>query len=355
VAEAGLIPFKRVELQGGLVSLVGIEVLQAQVIELDARAAQAQAQSGDLAQLSRAKMAEAGVVMADHWQEWPAQDLFAPIRETIDLQQQLAALDTDLSSLQQHPHQGLSGVLDRLKVEHDSSGLQHKRQPLVQRLHALCEQIARSAPMTTVPAADATRTEAAGLLQQSEEQEGHARAAQQTSASLADEVKRRQEATKGLGFDSLYTAAWLVTNGPQAIQTPLITKRSEQAYFAVPASLSRRTRRTQYVGGSQGFSFPIGHTGIRYRVGSFRGHPVQEEHLTKLDSGTLVVTNQRLAFVGSLKSIAVALAKVIHAEVYSNGLAVFHEGREDPDYFLCDRPQEFLLYLNWCLGQLSAC
>jgi hypothetical protein len=351
---AGLIPFKRVELQGGLVSLTGIEQLQAQVKELDARAAQAHAQAANLTQQAQSKMAQAGAVMADRWQDWPAQELFAPIREAIDLQQQLASLDTGVSALHEHPHQGLSGVFERLKDEHEASGLQHQRQPLVQRLHALCEQIAGSAPATTVAEADATRAEAAGLLQQSKEAEAQAKAARERGASLADEVKRRQEAAKGLGFDSLYTAAWLVTNGPQQIQTPLITKHGEQAYFAVPASLSRRTRRTHYVGGSQGFSFPIGHTGIRYRVGSFRGHPVQEEQLTRLDSGTLVVTNQRLAFVGSLKSVAMALAKVIHVEVYNNGLAVFHEGREDPDYFLCGRPQEFLLYLNWCLGQLRA-
>jgi hypothetical protein len=122
----------------------------------------------------------------------------------------------------------------------------------------------------------------------------------------------------------------------------------------VPASLCRRTRRTRYEVGSQGFSFPIGHTGIGYRVGSFRGHPVQWEQLTKLDSGTLVVTNQRLAFVGGLKSITVPIAKVMHVEAYTDGLAVFHEGREDADYFQCNRPQEFLLYLNWCLDRFSA-
>jgi hypothetical protein len=351
---AELIPFKRVELQGGLVSLVPIEQLQARITELGTSAAQAQGQAADLTRQALAKMAEAGAVMADHWQEWPAQGLSMPIRQVIGLQQQLATLDASLSELQQHPHRGLSGVFEKLRDNAEVSALQHQRQSIAQQFEVLCEQIAASAPPTTVPEADTARTESASLLQQSKECEVRSRAALDASGGLADEVKRRNEADKKLGFDSLYTAARLATYGPEQIQTPLITKHGEQACFAMPASLSRRTRRTRYEGGSQGFSFPIGHTGIRYRVGSFRGHPVQWEQLTKLDSGTLVVTNQRLAFVGGLKSITVPIAKVIHIEAYTDGLAVFHEGREDPDYFQCDRPQEFLLYLNWCLDRLSA-
>ena len=348
---AGLIPFKRVELPGGPVSLVPIEQLHVQITELGTSAAQAQAQAENFASEAQAKMAAAGAVMADRWQEWPAQELFEPIRKAIALQQQLGGLDAALSALGQHPHQGLSGVFEKLKDEHQASGIQHERQALAQQLRALSLNIAGSAPPATVPEADTARAEAAGLLQQSKDTEAQSKAAMDASSALADEVTRRQEAEKSLGFDSLYAAARLATYGPQQIQTPLITKGGEQACFAIPAGLSRRTRRTRYEGGSQGFSFPIGHTGIRYRVGSFRGHPVQWEQLTKLDSGTLVVTNQRLAFVGSLKSITVPLAKVIHVETYTDGLAVFHEGREDPDYFQCGRPQEFLLYLNWCLSQ----
>ncbi|HEX9100340.1 MAG TPA: hypothetical protein VF956_12700 [Candidatus Dormibacteraeota bacterium] len=351
---AGLIPFKRVELPGGPVSLVPIEQLQARISELGASAEQAQARAEDFANQAQAKMAEAGTLMADHWQEWTSQALVEPIRQAIAIQQQLGGLDAALSALAQHPHQGLSGVFEKLKDEHQASGIQHERAGLAQQLRVLSLQIAGSAPPTTVPEADAARAEGAGLLQQSQDSSAQSKAALDASSALADEVKRRQEAGKSLGFDSLYAAARLATFGPEQIQSPLILKAGEQACFATPAGLSRRTRRTRYEGGSQGFSFPIGHTGIRYRVGSFRGHPVQWEQLTKLDSGTLVVTNQRLAFVGSLKSVTVPLAKVLHVEAYTDGLAVFHEGREDPDYFQCARPQEFLLYLNWCLDQSRA-
>ncbi|HXI96883.1 MAG TPA: hypothetical protein VNG04_12200, partial [Candidatus Acidoferrum sp.] len=272
---AGLIPFKRVELEGGLVSLVPIEQLQTRIEELGTSSAQAQSEAADLARQAQAGMAKAGALMADHWQEWPAQDLNTPVREAIGLQQQLATLDASLSELQQHPHHGLSGVFEKLRDNAELTTLQHQREAIAQQLDVQCEHIAASAPPTTVPEADTIRAEATNLLQQSKDCEVQSKAAMDASADLAGEVKRRQEADQKLGFDSLYTAAWLATNGPEPVQTPLITKKGEQACFAMPAGLSRRTRRTRYEGGSQGFSFPIGHTGIRYRVGSFRGHPVQ--------------------------------------------------------------------------------
>ena len=113
--------------------------------------------------------------------------------------------------------------------------------------------------------------------------------------------------------------------------------------------LSRLATRTRYVGGSHGVSFPIGHTGIRYRVGSFSGRPVQSTSVTDIDDGTLVLTNLRIAFIGKAKSVVTQLAKIVHVESYTDALAVFQEGRENPNFYKLGSPQYFLLYLNWLL------
>lgn len=151
--------------------------------------------------------------------------------------------------------------------------------------------------------------------------------------SVADEIRRRQAAMKVMGFDSLYTAAWLEAHGPSPVESPLVLKPKEQAYVSVAAVLARLTTRTRYAGGSQGFSFPIGHTGIRYRVGSFNGHPVQSSSITDIDEGTIVLTNMRLAFIGKVKSVITQLSKVVHVESYNDALAVFQEGRESPNFY----------------------
>jgi hypothetical protein len=158
---------------------------------------------------------------------------------------------------------------------------------------------------------------------------------------------------KQMGFDSLYQAALLQANGPSAVESPLIMKRGEQAYFTSPATLARHKRKVTVRGASQGFSFPIGHTGIRYRVGTFRGEPVSRDYLTPIDSGTLVLTNQRLAFIGTQKSVAYPLPKILHVEAYTDGLGVFKEGRESADLFLFPHPQQFLMYLNYFLQHVE--
>ena len=37
------------------------------------------------------------------------------------------------------------------------------------------------------------------------------------------------------------------------------------------------------------------------------------------------------------------------AESYNDALAVFHEGRENPNFYKLGAPQYFLFYVNWIL------
>jgi len=130
-----------------------------------------------------------------------------------------------------------------------------------------------------------------------------------------------------------------------------VLKTGEHAYFSVPATLARMVTRTHYVGGSTGFSVPIGHTGIRYRVGRFSGQPIQQQSLSKLDTGSFVLTNQRVAYVGRTKSVSVPLAKLIHVEVYNDAFSIAREGKENPDFYLVDKPKYVVFLLNWLLAQ----
>jgi hypothetical protein len=152
-----------------------------------------------------------------------------------------------------------------------------------------------------------------------------------------------------MGFDAPCLGAYMKTYGAAEVESPLILKRGEKASMVMPATLARNQSRRQWVGGSQGFSFPIGHTGIRYRVGSFHGHPVEQQFLGHLDTGRLVVTNQRIAFIGQLKSTSIPLAKLLHVECYPDAVAVFIEGRENPDFYLVAQPKYALFMINWFL------
>jgi hypothetical protein len=205
-----------------------------------------------------------------------------------------------------------------------------------------------------LPEADTIRAQAVAAEKETADLNSEAADAESTANGVNEEIQRRADSERELGFDAPYLAAYLKTHGPTPIESPLIMKKGEQACLAVAATLARQQTRRQWVGGSQGFSFPIGHTGIRYRVGSFHGHPIEQQSLGSLDAGTLVVTNQRIAFIGKVKSTSTPFAKLLHVECYSDAVAVFQEGRENPDFYLTAQPKYALFMINWFLSQGSS-
>lgn len=84
------------------------------------------------------------------------------------------------------------------------------------------------------------------------------------------------------------------------VSSPVMTVKGEVAIWVGRAGLYE-TRRgaTTYVGGSQGFSIPIGGTGIRYRVGAIKGQAVPGPDVeTQIDVGLATLTSERVVFTG---------------------------------------------------------
>jgi hypothetical protein len=246
------------------------------------------------------------------------------------------------------------GVFGRIGAWREGRAAKQGRAADSGSLRNLLIQIAEAAPPTTLPEAEGEKNAAADLKAQANSLDVQIRIAKDSVARLNQEVTNREAAVRAMGFDSLYQTALLQTSGPQPVESPLVLKAGETAYVSVPATLARLVTRTHYVGRSSGFSFPIGHTGIRYRVGSFSGQPIQQQSLTKLDVGSFVLTNIRLAFIGRTKSTSTALTKVMHVEVYNDALSVFHEGKENPDFYLLGAPKYAVFLMNWFLGNPAA-
>ncbi len=96
-----------------------------------------------------------------------------------------------------------------------------------------------------------------------------------------------------------------------------------------------KTINLGYRGGSQGVSIPIV-KGVRYRVGSHRGHIVKEDKLVETSQGVLIVTNKRLflhPFPGH-KPVSIPVNKILSYSCYRNGLEVYKEGRWKGGSFL---------------------
>ena len=74
--------------------------------------------------------------------------------------------------------------------------------------------------------------------------------------------------------------------------------------------------------------------GLYWRFGASRGHSESHDELRGIDIGTLVLTNERIVFVGSKRSNSVPLEKLISVEGFSDGLVVHREGKEKIEGYL---------------------
>ena len=342
--------FTSVQTDAGPVSLATVADLQQRSKQWKDWSVKAEQSRDGMLREAAEKMAAAGSVLIAQPAAW---EVPPALRSTLDsavaLAEHVASDDQAVASLEQQKSE--ANIFSRIGIGRHEDQVRHDRVAAAAQLRDASIAVATGAPPTTLPAADELRGAAAQLQTEAASLVEQMNAAGARCASYDAEVGRRQESIKNMGFDALYESARLQTNGAEPVSTPLMLKAGEQAYVSTPATLARMVTHTRYVGGSSGFSFPIGHTGIRYRVGSYRGHPVSQQSLTKLDQGTFVVTNQRIAYVGAMKSASVPLAKLLHVEIYDDGLSVSREGKENPDWYLMSEPKRVLFLLNWVLSK----
>jgi hypothetical protein len=346
---------RKQNLADGSVTLLPLEQLQASATSgasecLDLRKA---------ADASRAeaneKLADAGAALVESRTDWHGtpQDSELVTAATA-LVEELRADDGSLEELEQHKPTGLKHLVQPFThYGKEVRNVSADRAQASAKLRPILIQLAQQAPALTVSSADDLRREAVALEEQAVGIEQSIAAKRAALKELMEEIAHRQDVTKQYGFDALLTLGSLEAYGPKPVESPLVMKRGEQAYLSWPAALARHVSKTTFVGGSQGMSFPIGHTGIRYRLGTFRGHPVTQDVIRQIDQGTLVLSNQRLVFIGASKSTSTPLPKLLHVEVYTDGLGVFQEGRENPNIYLIGQPGQFMLYMNFLLHRAA--
>jgi hypothetical protein len=121
---------------------------------------------------------------------------------------------------------------------------------------------------------------------------------------------------------------------------PFNLQRSETLIWAFPAVAyyELRTRRS-FQGSSQGVSLRV-MKGVYYRVGEFKGHPVETSAVELADTGLLGVTTKQLYFAGPVKSFRIPYAKIVSFKPYSDGIGVQKDG-------VTAKPQTFVTGDGW--------
>lgn len=338
--------------EAGEVTLVDLQKLQAAAAEVRARLDACHAAAAEAQTAADAAFTQAGAVLAPRRLEW-ASGPFGELLSRIDSAMgRVDKADLELKAVSERKRTGLRFLYGRFVDAPARSRAEAAQSWARAEVASHLNTLGRTAPSPTVADADSLLAGARDQMKAASDSAREADELQTQLNQLTDEIRRRTDSIVQLGFDSLYTAARLEKFGIEPLSSsPIVLKRQENAYLSVDAELARITVHTSFVGGSQGVSLPIGHTGIRYRVGTFKGHPVQESTVSTVDSGQLVLTDQRLAFVGAVKAVSIAYAKVLHVEAYTDALAVFREGKEAPDFFKLQNPRWVLMHLNWLMGK----
>jgi hypothetical protein len=121
---------------------------------------------------------------------------------------------------------------------------------------------------------------------------------------------------------------------------PINFHKDEQVVWIFPRTgyLEDKTRR-QFVGGSQGVSLRLA-KGVYYRLGQFKGHPVESTERVRVDAGLLIVTSKNLYFHGPLKSFRVPFEKILSFDAFSDGVGIMRDAQTA-------KPQIFVTGDGW--------
>jgi hypothetical protein len=112
--------------------------------------------------------------------------------------------------------------------------------------------------------------------------------------------------------------------------SPLILEDGEVYHWGAAARLVKWksvTTTVRYGGVTASFRIM---KGVRYRVGSLRVERVSEDQLVREDEGGLVLTSQRIAFLGNRKKFAFKYGALLAVNVSPAGLEFSKKGKEAP-------------------------
>ncbi len=184
----------------------------------------------------------------------------------------------------------------------------------------------------------------------------------------ADEEAHVQELVHSLGID---LAAYLRANPelgrhvmiaeanggtlPVVPSARLIQKKGEVVHLELDATMLKDVTVRQSQGGYSGFSFPIGKTGIRYRVGGYKGKSVEVgTKRVPADTGVLVISSQRAVFLGTKKTVELPYAKLVNLTLFSDGVQFHESNRQAAPVFLVSAPDVAAAFIHAAAQRLSA-
>lgn len=338
---------RTVQLAEATVTMASVEELRAEARGLEQEAEAIVATAAKLRADAEARFVEAGMILVGRPKEWSAghREAAIPLANAVRM---IKAIDDSTEAAGSAKKGGLGGLFGRNTAGVETREERRDREERGSQLRVMLAELGRAFG-TSLPAVAQVHGKAIYMDDRAATMQAQADELLAGAQALKQEADFRERASKDVGLDALFTAAQLQVSDPPAVASPLDLRAGERAYLSQPAELARQKTVASTGVGTQGLAFPASQTGIPYIVGSYRPQSVRTEELARLGSGSFVVTNQRLGFVGDLKSFSFPLSGLRHAVQYHDGLLLLREGRENGDVLLTASAGLVLFYINYVL------
>lgn len=338
---------RTVELAESTVTMATVEELRAEARDLEQEAEAIAATAAKLRADAVARFVEAGMILLGRPAEWSNgyPEAAIPLANAMRM---IKTIDASPEVVDAAKRRGVGGLFGRSRAPGETSEERRDREERDSRLRVMLTELGRAFG-TALPAVAQVHGKAIYMEERAASTQAEVDNLLVRAQALKAEADLRETATTNMGLDALYTAAQLQGTEPPAVKSPLDLRAGERAYLSQPADLARQKTVASTGAGTQGRAFPASQTGIPYIVGSYRAQSVKTEELARLGTGAFVVTNQRLGFVGDLKSFSFPLAGLRHAVQYNDGLLLMREGRENGDVLLTTSAGLVLFYINFAL------
>lgn len=118
---------------------------------------------------------------------------------------------------------------------------------------------------------------------------------------------------------------------------PVILKRGEEPVVVLPnISLKEpHSVRTSY-GGYGGPTIRV-MKGVSFRLGGASHRSTSHDEIKTIDRGTLTITNKRLIFTGSMKTLNYNLSKILSITEFKDAIGIQKENKQKIEYYAnCD-------------------
>lgn len=139
--------------------------------------------------------------------------------------------------------------------------------------------------------------------------------------------------------------SWEKGEAPRKSCAGLVLQKGETCHWEEGSGLRLQKNRREYVGAYSSVSVPLGH-GVRFKVGGFKGHPIDHTVLEDGGTGVLHITSQRLCFTGQQQSVAIPFKKMISVGGFENGFIVQTSNEKKPGIFIVRHPELTTRLLN---------